>query len=119
MKPQLRFRKAIAASFLLCAALIAPASGLISAEAANVIRFNPGKSAGARGKQLATLHSYLLTQAVTVGLDSNETSDWRASSIERGLQVWSDALSGDSPFVLARPGQRPMIIVKFVNSIDT
>src|SRR4051812_42230723 len=117
MKPHSRFRKAIAATSLLCAALLAPASGLISAEAANVIHFSPGKTAGARGKQLATLHSYLLTQAVTVGLDPNDSADWKAGSIQRGIQVWGDALGGDNPFVLARPGQKPMIVVRFVNSI--
>ncbi len=118
MKPLSPFRKALATSFFACAALLAPASGLISAEAANIIRVNPGKSAGARGKQLATLHSYLLTQSVTVGLDPSDNADWKAGSIQNGVQIWSDALP-DSPFVMARQGQRPMIVVKFVNSIDS
>jgi hypothetical protein len=116
MKPLSPFRKALVASLLLCCALLASASGLISAEAASVLRINPGKTAGARGRQLATLHSYLLTQSVTVGLDSNEDADWKSDSIQRGLQVWSDALP-DSPFVLARPGQKPMVVIRFVDSI--
>lgn len=118
MKAPLIFRKAIVASSLFCATLLAPASGLISAEAANVIHINPGHSAGARGKQLATLQSYLLAQPVTVGIDPSDQGDWKTESILKGIQIWSDALE-DSPFVLARPGQKPMVVVKFVNSIET
>jgi hypothetical protein len=117
MKQLSQLRKAFAATALLCAALFAPASGLISAEAANVIRMKPGNTSGARGKQLATLHSYLLTNAVTVGLDPSDERDERAGSIARGVRIWDDAIP-DSPFVLARPGEKPMITVKFVKAID-
>jgi hypothetical protein len=116
MKAPKPFQKALFTALFLTATLLAPASGLISAEAANIIHINPGRSAGARGKQIATLESYLLTQQVTVGLDPNDTSDWKADSIQQGLQIWSDAVP-DNPFVLARPGQKPMVVVKFVNSI--
>ncbi|HVT13759.1 MAG TPA: hypothetical protein VHE55_15950 [Fimbriimonadaceae bacterium] len=111
-------RNALFASILLCASLLASAGGLITPEAANVVRFNPGKSAGARGKQLATLESYLLADTVTVGLDPNDDADWKADSIDAGMQVWANALA-DSPFRLSRPGEKPMIVVKFVDSIDS
>lgn len=117
MKQLPQIRKAFAATALLCAALFAPASGLISAEAANVIRMKPGNTSGARGKQLATLHSYLLTNAVTVGLDPSDYRDEKANSIDRGIDIWSSAIP-DSPFVAARPGEKPMITVKFVRAID-
>lgn len=118
MKPLSHFRKALTATALICAALLAPASGLISQEAANVIHASIGRSSGARGKQLATLQSYLLTNPVTVGLDPSEESDWKSDSIGRGIQIWSESIS-DSPFVLASSGQTPMIRVKFVNSIQS
>jgi hypothetical protein len=117
MKPLSPFRKAVAAGILVCTALLAPASGLISEEAASVVHMNPGASAGARGKQLATLHSYLFTQSVTVGLDPNDSRDWKADTIARGIQVWSDCLT-DNPFTLAASGTRPMIVVKFVDNIN-
>jgi len=109
--------RAVATSILLCAFLLTRADGLISSEAASVVRTNAGKSPGARGKQLATLQSYLLTQTVTVGLDPSEEADSKAICIERGVHIWNESLT-DSPFALARPGQKPMIVVKFVNSID-
>jgi hypothetical protein len=118
MKPITPFRKAIAASILVCAALLAPASGLITEEAASVIHMNPGHTAGSRGKQLATLESYLLTEPVTVGLDNGDVPDGMAESIGRGIQIWSAALS-DCPFVLAKNGQRPMVVVKFVDNITS
>ncbi|HWA82358.1 MAG TPA: hypothetical protein VG820_02920 [Fimbriimonadaceae bacterium] len=118
MKFPTSLRKALVASLLLCASLLASADGLIAAEAANVVRFNPGRNAGARGKQLATLESYLLSNSVTVGLDPSDDADWKADSIDAGLRVWADALS-DSPFRIAKPGQKPMIVVKFVDSIDS
>lgn len=117
MKLLSNFRKALAAVILLCAAIFVPASGLISDEASNVIRMQSPRTAGARGKQLATLRSYLLTDKVTVGLDPDEPSSWGTSSIARGIQVWADALA-DSPFVLAAPGEKPMVVVRFVDSID-
>jgi hypothetical protein len=117
MKQFSPFRRAFTATALLCAALIAPASGLISAEAANVVRMRPANTSGARGKQLATLHSYLLTDTVTVGLDPADSRDWKEDSIAQGMKIWSDAIS-DSPFVLAKPGEKPMIVVRFVDSID-
>lgn len=118
MKPFTLFRKALCASVLLCASLLAPAGGLITPEAASVVHANPGKNAGARGKQLATLQSYLLTDAVTVGLDPGQDDDWKSDSIGAGLRVWADAIN-DSPFRLAPQGQKPMIVVKFVDSIDS
>jgi hypothetical protein len=90
---------------------------LISAEAANVIRMKPASTTGARGKQLATLHSYLLTDTVTVGLDPDDERDWKEDSISQGLKIWADAID-DSPFRLARRGEKPMIVVRFVDSID-
>lgn len=117
MKQLSPFRRAFTATALLCAALLAPASGLISAEAANVIRMKPASTTGARGKQLATLHSYLLTDTVTVGLDPDDERDWKEDSISQGLKIWADAID-DSPFRLARRGEKPMIVVRFVDSID-
>jgi hypothetical protein len=118
MMPHTPFSKAVATTLLCCAFLVVQATGLINSEAAGVVRIDPGKSAGARGRQLATLQSYLLPEAVTVGLDPEDASDWKAASIERGLRVWSDALP-DSPFVLAQPGQKPMIVIHFVDSINS
>lgn len=74
---------------------------------------------GARGKQLATLKSYLLTDPVTVGLDAGEEdADWKQDAIRSGIQVWNDSIP-DSPFVLAKPGEKPMIAVRFVNGIGS
>lgn len=116
MKPLSPFRKALAATVLLCTSLLAPASDLISEEAASVVRFAIGRTRDARGKQLATLQSYLLSEQVTVGFDPRDTSDPRMESVRKGIQVWADALP-DSPFVLARTGEKPMVVVRFVNSI--
>ncbi len=116
MKPITPIRKALTTALFLCAALLAPASDLISAEAANVIRNLP--TDGGKGKRLAMLESYLLNSRVTVGLDPSDKSDGKVTGIARGIRIWEDALP-DSPFVLARPGEKPMITVKFVNSIDS
>jgi hypothetical protein len=118
MKPLSPIRKAFTASVLLCATLIAPASGLISEEAASVVHMTAGHSAGARGRQLATLQSYLFTQPVTVGLDPNTNADWKSDSIGHGIQIWNDCIS-DCPFVVAKAGQKPMIVVKFVDNITS
>src|SRR5579862_3117374 len=104
MKPTTPFQKAVAAALLFCLPLSALADGLISAEASEVVHAAPAKTPSARGRQLATLESYLLADSVTVGLDPKQESCWQANSIKRGIKIWSDALS-DSPFTLAQPGQ--------------
>ena len=95
MKPITPYFKAVLAAAILVVCVIAQAaggSGLISAEASEVVRANPGKSSDARGRQLAILQSYLFTQPVTVGLDPDAASDPQAESIVRGVKIWSDAL---------------------------
>ena len=119
MKPITPYFKAVLAAAILVVCVIAQAaggSGLISAEASEVVRANPGKSSDARGRQLAILQSYLFTQPVTVGLDPDAASDPQAESIVRGVKIWSDALP-DCPFELAKAGEKPMIVVRFVDSI--
>lgn len=116
MKPLSPFRKAIVAGAIVSLALLAPASGLISAEAENIIHLGPSRTAGERGKQLATLQSYLLSNPVTVGIEPGTSPGGQGNAIRDGLAVWSDAL-GDSPFVEAQPGTKPMVVIKFVRNI--
>ena len=118
MKAQSLFKAVLLPTLLGASLLSFAAGGLISSEAASVVKLNPGKSTSARGRQLATLESYLLSNTVTVGIDPSAARDWKSRSIERGIGIWSDALS-DSPFVMAEPGQKPMVTVKFVDSIDS
>lgn len=116
MRTRSPFRKAIVAGAIVAAALLAPASGLISTEAANIIHLGPCRTAGERGKQLATLQSYLMASPVTVGVEPGAGSDGQVNAIRDGLAIWSDALD-DSPFVIAKAGTKPMVVIKFVRSI--
>ncbi len=118
MKPPTLSLKALVAASLLCVSLAVSANDLISAEAASVIHSTVGRSGGAKGKQLATLQSYLLTDAVTVGLDPSDGPNWKTEGIDRAIKVWSNALS-DSPFQLVARGKKPMVIVRFVDDIES
>ncbi|HTQ08540.1 MAG TPA: hypothetical protein VMI31_00570 [Fimbriimonadaceae bacterium] len=104
---------------LLCISWTASAGGgVISAEAASVVHARPANSSDARGRQLATLESYLMADTVTVGLAPGDQTGWQANSIQRGIRIWADSIP-DCPFTLVDPGQKPMIVVKFVNSIES
>ena len=110
-------RRGLVAAGLLCASLLAPANGLISPEAQNVVRGLPLSNSNPRGKQLATLQSYLLKDPVTVGVAPGESNEpWKKQAIANGISVWADAIP-DSPFVLAKDGEKPMIVVRFVRGI--
>jgi hypothetical protein len=106
-----RYRKALAATSLSLCAILSLAGGRLNSEAAGVLRLKDPTSS----KQLATLQSYLMTDKVTVGIIGD---DQHLAAVQRGLAVWDEAIS-DSPFVMAGPGEKPMISVRFVNTISS
>ena len=70
-------------------------------------------------KATALLRGLLLAN-VAIGIDATTVpdghDDW-AEAVREGIGVWSEAIE-DSPFELARQGERPSIVVKFVSEID-
>ncbi len=78
---------------------------------------------GNKQKAVAVMKG-LLMSTVTVGIDrSTLPSDRRASSdfeygVQTGIDTWNSAME-DSPFVAQRQNEKPDVIVKFVDSIET
>jgi hypothetical protein len=70
---------------------------------------------------LAKLESLLMDKSVTVGIDKSTLNNAPANfskAVEHGINIWRDALP-DSPYVLGdNTTKRPIVLVKFVKTID-
>jgi hypothetical protein len=112
-----RFARLLTCCGALALAAFVAASSLINDEAMNTYR----RAIEEKHKPKATaLLRGLLLSSVSVGVDAStipgDDYDWE-DGVSKGIDVWSEALD-DSPFVLAKRGEKPDVIVKFVRRIE-
>ncbi len=69
---------------------------------------------GDRGRGLATLDSLVMSDGVTVALESDNLP---GDAVARGLDAWNSAL-GERPFRLVPAGANADVVVRFVPSIN-
>ena len=103
----------------LAAAALTFAGNLIHEEAMSTYRRAVEESSKNRPKATALLRGLLLS-TVVVGIDRSSLAggdyDWE-DGVLAGLNVWSNALD-DSPFLMAKEGEKADIVIKFVDKIN-
>lgn len=75
---------------------------------------------GEVGKASAVLHGLLMTKKVKLGVDMNTVIPGEetriANGVRAGVETWNRELS-DSPFAVAKPGEKADLVVRFVDSL--
>ncbi len=112
-----RLARSLTCFCALTLAAIVAASSLINDEAMSTYR----RAMEETNKPKATaLLRGLLLSSVSVGIDQTtligDDYDWEGG-VRLGLESWSNSIS-DSPFTLARKGDKPDILIKFVRQIE-
>lgn len=106
---QIRFQRCLAALVMGLCSIGILGSNRVSDEAFELLRLN-GDS---KGKQIAILKSFLVSDPVTVGLHQDGPG---IEPIRSAVDVWKASLP-ESPFVLAAAGAKPMVSVQFVDQV--
>lgn len=110
-----------AAGLGVCIALAGGLRAVISSNMMSVYRDAVNSAEKKRfAPALARLEAILLTNPVTIGVDTSsipEQSGELEGSVRDAVRIWNEALP-DSPFVEARQGQKPMVVVKFVRTMS-
>lgn len=114
-----RFRRVALCSVAVLA--LAPITGssanlntrLLSPQSIQVLQPDPKKPVN---RVLAELKSFLMDQPVTVGIDPRYATAEQERALSLAIDMWQEALH-DSPFVIARPNEKPHVIIRFIDRI--
>jgi hypothetical protein len=103
----------------LAAAALTLAGNLIHEEAMSTYRRAVEECGKNKPKATALLRGLLLN-TVVIGIDKStmpgDDYDWQ-DGVLAGLGVWSNSMD-DSPFVMAQEGEKPDILIRFVDKIE-
>jgi hypothetical protein len=114
-----RFARPLATICALVASACVFAGSLINDEAMSTYRRAVEEAGKNKPKATALLRGLLLS-TVVVGIDrstlAGDDYEWE-DGVSAGLNVWTDALA-DSPFVLAKSGEKADVVIKFVDRIE-
>src|SRR5690606_25704472 len=100
------------------------ASGLRASISGNMLDVYRDAVKSGDGKKysvaLAKLEALALSKPVTVAIEAESVprnAPELADTLDDALAIWREALP-DSPFVLAKPGEKPNVTIRFVNRMS-